>query len=794
VNDCGFIVGVSGRVGTGYALEGVDYLLRSNEAINEFMGELKKMLNHIPEDIVLSVMKRSSKDSFGFQKVVEESIQSDESVAGEIRKSKQRALKSQRVVKKELFLFLSYVAPEKNKKPDIEQSEQIIKNAEEMITTFLLVLGLKLRRLSRMEVLREYFQKLNPILSRNVLADEFFNGEFVTYPRFETWRSQLLLNPPQILEDSIYLDGNYHSVINLRVLPHEAFVGMTESFEEALPDEYEWILTIRKPDQEKEVSRMRMKSNLARANAFLRFAEDQMAEERSAQYQSFLEEMAEHSENIFNISMSVLVKDELPPALHEKKERVLKAFSKLGGAVGVADHFEHELLFLSHLPLQTADNPMSFPVLTDALTRLLPVGAEWTGTEKGSIVLKTHQDEILRLDLFDPSLPAKHSLMIGSTGSGKSFTTNFLLSHFLIASPDHHVVVIDVGGSYRKLARVFGGSYLEIDCSDQYALNPFPEKKRLILGSDNFDSDLLGFLTTLLEKMVSDQSSLTSSDLRILERAILHVYKSIPDDRTPILQDVQNVLKNYYQGDDEDRKRAYHFAKNLGIWTEGRFGKLLNRQGNLSLEDKFLVFDLAKLSAHPELQSILFFVIRSALSKKLDDLSLKKMVVIDEGWRFFNDEIGSRLIEELYRTARKSNGLVLSISQSPEDFLESKASTAILANSYVKYVLKLQKGHELLPRFDLNPNEIQSTSTELEIRPGFFSEMFVKFFNHSVIAKIEPSPLDYWIATTDPDDFLEEEKCRRFHPELSDLEIMKKLAAKCPHGIRKSKGTLDDAP
>ena len=177
-------------------------------------------------------------------------------------------------------------------------------------------------------------------------------------------------------------------------------------------------------------------------------------------------------------------------------------------------------------------------------------------------------------------------------------------------------------------------------------------------------------------------------------------------------------------------------------------------------------------------------MIRAALSRKLDDLSLKKMIVVDEGWRFFNDEVGSRLIEELYRTARKTNGLILSISQSPEDFLESKASTAILANSYVKYVLKLQKGHELLGRFDLNPNEIQACR-ELEVRPGLFSEVFIKFFNQSVIAKIEPSPLDYWIATTDPDDFLEEERTRFSEGQVSDLEILEKLAERHPCGMRK---------
>jgi len=804
VDEGGLIIGVSGRMGAGYSLEGVDYLLYSDEGIQSFFDELKKMLNQLPEDIVLSFMKRSSEDTSGFQKFTAEAIQGNDPIARAILESKTQGLKHMRVVKKELFLFVTCLSPDMGKKKgadtnhhfrEHEESQKLIKNAEEIVMNTFSSLGLKVRRLHRMEILREYFKKLNPTLSKIALCEDFFTGEFVTHPRFETWRSKLLLHPPEIRGDSTYLDGLYHAAVNLRILPEDASVGMTKSFERALPDEYEWLLTIRKPDQEKEILRMRIKSNFARANAFLRFTEDQMARERAGQYQSFLEEMAEQAENIFNISMSVLVKDDSLTALEEKKNRVLKAFSKLGGAIGVADHFEHDLLFLSHLALQAAENPMSFPVLTDALTRLLPIHSEWKGTERPSIVLKTHQDEMLKLDLFDPSLPAKHALMLGSTGSGKSFTTNFLLSHFLVASPSHHVVVIDVGGSYRKLARVFGGSYLEIDCSDEYALNPFPQKKRLIPKEDTFDSDLLGFLTTLLEKMVSDsnQAALTSSDLRILERAVLHVYKSIPENGIPLLQDVQNVLRNYFLGDDEDRKRAYHFSKNLGIWTEGRFGKLLNRQGNLSLDDRFLVFDLAKLSAHPELQSILFFVIRSALSKKLDNLSIKKMIVIDEGWRFFNDDIGSRLIEELYRTARKSNGLVLSISQSPEDFLESKASTAILANSYVKYILKLQKGHELLSRFDLNPNELRATSSSLEIRPGYFSEMFLKFFNHSVIARVEPSPLDYWIATTDPDDFLEEEKCRALHPGLGDLEILKVLAERFPHGLRAEKGDDHDA-
>ena len=42
-----------------------------------------------------------------------------------------------------------------------------------------------------------------------------------------------------------------------------------------------------------------------------------------------------------------------------------------------------------------------------------------------------------------------------------------------------------------------------------------------------------------------------------------------------------------------------------------------------------------------------------------------------------------------------------------------------------------------------------------------FSELFIKFHTQGVLAKIEPSNLEYWIATTDPDDFLAEEEMKK---------------------------------
>lgn len=160
--------------------------------------------------------------------------------------------------------------------------------------------------------------------------------------------------------------------------------------------------------------------------------------------------------------------------------------------------------------------------------------------------------------------------------------------------------------------------------------------------------------------------------------------------------------------------------------------------------------------------------------------------MLDECWQLLKESQGTDLVEVFYRTARKLNAGVLSISQNPEDFLEAKIAGVMVNNSPVKYILRLKKGHEKLASFGLNENEIQA-SRELEVKPGLYSEVFIKFDDQGVVAKIEPSPLEYWVATTDPADLAEETRLHTASPAMKEIEVLEALARQFPHGVSRTK-------
>src|SRR6266481_5103500 len=65
-----------------------------------------------------------------------------------------------------------------------------------------------------------------------------------------------------------------------------------------------------------------------------------------------------------------------------------------------------------------------------------------------------------------------HTMILGRTGAGKSFTLNFLISN--LQKYDPHTFIFDLGGSFESLTQLFNGSYIRVGVESQdFKINPF---------------------------------------------------------------------------------------------------------------------------------------------------------------------------------------------------------------------------------------------------------------------------------------------------------------------------------
>jgi len=648
----------------------------------------------------------------------------------------------------------------------VQQINGVTKNVIDSLVGF----GIRARRLTDDDLGNYFYRHLNPQRARacalppTLLTKNGLSGASVSA------RSLLALSAAENGLECFSLDGVSHKALNLLGLPESVHpIDLTNMANQLWPD-YDLCLTVHCVNSEKMIESLKKATNVTKSLSFSNFGSRYEAEQKFVELDELIKEIRATTQKLFSFSFCLLFKGKNREDVEAKASMELKAFQDLGSAIGIIDNMNHEDLFLSFLPNHSHLNARKHVIHTNPLASLLPLNAPWRGTFLPKIIFENPHGELVNMDLFDPSLPSKHALLVGSTGSGKSFMTNYLLTNFLIESENNHVIIIDIGGSYRKLCQLFGGEYLSVDLSEKYAFNPFPEKASIV-GSKGFDEDAMAYLTLILERMIVEKDeSLDSIGENVLAKAIKAAYAV---GNSPTLKDVRQALSTL-SGDGEVQQLAKHFSNKLEMWSDDRYAKIFNTSKRLNLENRIIVFDLEHLSQHPRLQSVYFYVIREIIDSKLQNKNLKKMIVIDEGWRFFNDDIGSRLIENLYRTARKMNGMILSISQSPADFLNTKAANAIISNSYVKYVLRLTKGHELLSQFQFSPGEIESIKN-LHSVPRQFSDVFLKFNDKATTLRVEPSPFDYWICTTDAEDTIKEEGVRKRHPEWDHIRVLQQL-------------------
>ncbi len=321
-----------------------------------------------------------------------------------------------------------------------------------------------------------------------------------------------------------------------------------------------------------------------------------------------------------------------------------------------------------------------------------------------------------------------HALVLGATGSGKSFLLNFIITH--AQKYDPITVIFDLGGSYEKLTTLLGGSVWRMGLANRaFTINPFCLEPTV--ENRHF---LVSFVRVLLQS--SGQYRLTMQDDRDLHEAVENIYALDAPQRR--LFTLANILP-----------RA--LAQHLHRWVQGGPYEALfdNAEDTLTFQ-RIQCFDFEGLDKYPLLlEPLLFYVLHRASASigEADAASQLKLFVLDEAWRFAQDGTLKAYITEALKTWRKRNAAMLLATQSSEDFAAPDLLRTVVENCPTKFFLAnpsmdLDRARTL---FHLNHTEA-SLITNLVPR----QQMLLKRPDVSKVLNLHVDPDSYWIYTNTP--------------------------------------------
>ena len=367
-------------------------------------------------------------------------------------------------------------------------------------------------------------------------------------------------------------------------------------------------------------------------------------------------------------------------------------------------------------------------------------------------VLETDHATPYYLNLHDQDVA--HTLILGYTGSGKSFLLNFLIQNLQKYEPLTYI--FDLGGGYESLTRIFGGSYLNVGLeSSVFSINPFclePSRENL-----NF---LYLFSKVLIE--AGGKYQITAPEERALYSGVERMYQLEPTSRT---------LTNF-------ASMLGPLGERLVRWTRaGQFGHVFDNIEDTLSFSRFQTFNFDGIEQYPDiLEPLLFYVLHRA-SNQIEDAKLTatfKAFILDEAWIFLRHSTVRDYITRAEKTWRKRNAAMVLATQSVHELAQSDmlsvvneccATKIFLANPSIDRKLYAEIFH-------LN-------DTELELLSGLVPkrDLLIKQHTGSKKARLNVDSLAYWMATNNPKDNVRK---RDYLDRYPVIEALSRLAEDFP--------------
>lgn len=356
----------------------------------------------------------------------------------------------------------------------------------------------------------------------------------------------------------------------------------------------------------------------------------------------------------------------------------------------------------------------------------------------------------------------RNKFILGPSGSGKSFFTNHMVRSYY--EQGTHIVLVDVGHSYKGLCDMVNGYYFTYDEKNPIRFNPF-----YIGEGDSLDTEKKESIKTLLLALwKKDNETFNRSEYVALSNALQLYYEKLDKDNQlfPCFNTFYDFLRDEFVAilvNDKVKEKDFDVNNFLYVlrpyYNGGEFDYLLNATENLELlKERFIVFELDNIKDHPILFPVVTIIIMEVFISKMRKLKgIRKMILIEEAWKAIAKEGMAEYIKYLFKTVRKFFGEAIVVTQEVEDIISSPVvKQAIINNSDCKILLdqskyqnKFDQIQELLGLTEKEKALVLSVNKANDPTKKY-KEVFISLGGmQSKVYRTEVSPEEYFAYTTE---------------------------------------------
>lgn len=508
-------------------------------------------------------------------------------------------------------------------------------------------------------------------------------------------------------------------------------------------------------------------------------------------------------EKVVDVSVHVVLKnaDE-----HEAMESARKVTDLLWNAgfleTNRGDAMIHQCLPLNYRPAAREFIARDVRCLSTNVADLAPLFTAYSGIDKPGMLVNNEHGEPIFIDIF--ATRAAHSLIQGSTGSGKSFLFNNILMQ--LQKYDPKIFIIDKGGSYKSQCQALGGAYIDlsfdnVDGKPPVCINPFYTRPNTQLGMEELE-----FMRNIVVAMIEAGARDERVDKKHVNM-IMDAIKTVFDERQKkdparevVLSDIYNCLMKRTDLFGEVGK---DIALRFKEFTAGYpYGAVFDGKLGISWENNFIVLETQRMSSSAALPVAMLALFQqiNIYCKFVLPQSRYKVVAVDEAWSALSSPTAATTIAGFFREMRKYRCGVLLISQTIKDFAnivsnDNSSGGGILENTRHFFLMPSSNSdhEEARGLLKLGDPQIDSWSG-LASLPPFFSECFYHYIDDTDRPidgkfRLYSNGLSLWTATTDPvdkemRDTLFTEYARTMNPAAARARALHELANKYRFGFK----------